>query len=90
MNKAQRRVAIVICIIIVAMFLFPPVSYDGAYRGYEFFAKITSGLNINVALLFVQLLGVLLIGALVFFEVRTGSPLIDKETNDDHQHFKPK
>ena len=72
------------------MFLFPPVSYDGAYRGYEFFAKITSGLNINVALLFVQLLGVLLIGALVFFEVRTGSPLIDKETNEDHQHFKPK
>jgi|GEM_PF-1193299 hypothetical protein len=90
MNKAQRRVAFVICIIIVVMFLFPPVSYDGAYRGYEFFAKITSGLNINVALLFVQLLGVLLIGALVFFEVRTGSPLIDKETNEDHQHFKPK
>jgi hypothetical protein len=90
MNKAQRRVAFVICIIIVVMFLFPPASYDGAYRGYEFFAKITSGLNINVALLFVQLLGVLLIGALVFFEVRTGSPLIDKETNEDHQHFKPK
>jgi hypothetical protein len=90
MNNAQRRVAFVICIIIVVMFLFPPVSYDGAYRGYEFFAKITSGLNINVALLFVQLLGVLLIGALVFFEVRTGSPLIDKETNEDHQHFKPK
>jgi len=39
MNKAQRRVAFVICIIIVVMFLFPPVSYDGAYRGYEFFCK---------------------------------------------------
>ena len=90
MNKAQRRVAIVIFIVIVAMFLFPPVSYDSAYRGYEFFAKITPGLSINGTLLSVQLLGVLLIGALVFFEVRTGSPLIDRETNEDHQHFKPK
>lgn len=88
MNKAQRTVAIVIIIVIVAMFLFPPVSYDGAYR-YEFIAKITSGSSIEVALLFVQLLGVLLIGALVFFIARTGSPLIDKENNED-QHFKPK
>ena len=83
MNKAQRRVAIVILIVIVAMFLFPPVSYEGAYR-YEFIAKITPGLSINVALLFVQLLGVLLIGALVFFITRTGSPLIDRENNEDH------
>jgi len=90
MNKAQRRIAIVICIVIVAMFLFPPVSYEGAYRGYEFIAKITPDLSINVALLFVQLLGVLLIGALVFFIARTGSPLIDSETNEDHKHFKPK
>jgi hypothetical protein len=73
MNKAQRRVAIVICIIIVAMFLFPPVNYDGAYRGYEFIAKITPGLSINAALLFMQLLGILLIGVFVFFEVRTGA-----------------
>jgi len=90
MNKAQRRVAIVICIAIVVMFLFPPVSYEGAYRGYEFIAKITLGNSINVALLFVQLLGVLLIGALVLFITRTGSPLIDRENNEDHQHFKPK
>jgi len=90
MNKAQRRVAIVICIVIVAMFLFPPLSHDGAYRGYEFIAKITPGLNINVALLFVQLLGVLLIGALLFFLVRTGSALIERDTNEDQQHFKPK
>ena len=83
MNKAQRRVAIVILIVIVAMFLFPPVSYEGAYR-YEFIAKITPGLSIDVALLFVQLLGVLLIGALVFFITRTGSPLIDRENNEDH------
>jgi hypothetical protein len=89
MNKAQRKVAIVICIVIVAMFLFPPVSYEGAYR-YEFIAKITPGLSIDVALLFVQLLGVLLIGALVFFITRTGSPLIDRETHENHQHFKPK
>jgi hypothetical protein len=89
MNKAQRTVAIVIIIVIVATFLFPPVSYDGAYR-YEFIAKMTPGSSIEVALLFVQLLGVLLIGALVFFIARTGSPLIDKENNEDHQHFKPK
>jgi hypothetical protein len=87
MNKAQRRVAIVIFIVIVAMFLFPPVSYEGAYR-YEFIARITPGLSIDVALLFVQLLGVLLIGVLVFFITRTGSPLIDRENNDTH--FKPK
>jgi hypothetical protein len=73
MNKAQRKVAIVICIIIVAMLLFPPVSYEGAYRGYEFIAKITPGLSINAALLFMQLLGILLIGVFVFFEVRTGA-----------------
>ncbi|MGA9109995.1 MAG: hypothetical protein ACLPSL_10270 [Smithella sp.] len=90
MNKAQRIVAIVIGMIIVAMLLFPPVSYEGTYRGYEFIAKITPGLSINIALLFIQLLGILLIGALVFFEVRTGSPLIDKETNENHQQFKPK
>ena len=90
MNKAQKRVAIVICIIIVAMCLFPPVSYEGAYRGYEFIAKITPGLSINLALLFIQLLGILLIGVLVFFEVRTGSPLIDKKADEDDQHFKPK
>jgi hypothetical protein len=87
MNKAQRRVAIVIFIVIVAMFLFPPVSYEGAYR-YEFIARITPGLSIDVALLFVQLLGVLLIGVLVFFITRTGSPLIDRENNDTH--LKPK
>jgi hypothetical protein len=90
MNNAQRIVAILICIVIVAMFLFPPVSYEGAYRGYEFIAKITPDLSINVALLFVQLLGVLLMGALIFFIARTGSPLIDRETNEDHKHFKPK
>ena len=90
MNKAQRKVAIVIGIIIIAMCLFPPVSYEGAYRGYEFIAKITPGLSINVALLFVQLLGVLLVGALFFFIVRTGSPLIERETNEDNQHFKPR
>ncbi|MCK7507516.1 MAG: hypothetical protein MZV70_28080 [Desulfobacterales bacterium] len=90
MNKAQKRVAIVICIVIVLMFLFPPVTKDGAYRGYEFIASITPGLNINVALLFVQLLGILLVGALVFFIARTGSPLIDRETNEDHKNFKPK
>jgi hypothetical protein len=90
MNKAQRKVAIVICIIIVAMLLFPPVSYEGAYRGYEFIAKITPGLSINAALLFMQLLGILLIGVFVFFEVRTGSPLIDKKTDEDDQHFKQK
>ena len=76
--------------IIVAMCLFPPVSYEGAYRGYEFIAKITPGLSINAALLFIQLLGILLIGALVFYEVRTGSPLIDKQTDEDNQQFKPK
>jgi hypothetical protein len=66
MNKAQRRTAIVICIVVVVMFLFPPVSYDGAYR-YEFIAAITPGCSVNVALLFVQLLGVLIIGAIAFF-----------------------
>jgi hypothetical protein len=90
MNKAQRKVVIVICMIIVAMILFPPVSYEGTYRGYEFIAKITPGLSINTALLFIQLLGILLIGALVLYEVRTGSPLIDKQTDKDHQQFKPK
>ena len=90
MNNAQRRVVIVICIVIIAMFLFPPVSYEGAYRGYEFIAKITPGLSINAALLFVQLLGVLPLGALVFIILRTGSPLIDTKTNEDQNHFKPK
>jgi hypothetical protein len=90
MNKAQRKVAIVIGIIIIAMILFPPVSYEGAYRGYEFIAKITPGLSINAALLFMQLLGILLIGALVLYEVRTGSPLIDKKTDEDQEQFKPK
>jgi hypothetical protein len=90
MNKAQKKVAIVIGIIIVAMCLFPPVSYEGAYRGYEFVAKITPGLSINTALLFIQLLGILLIGALVLYEARTGSPLIDKKTDKNDQDFKPK
>ena len=90
MNKAQKKVAIVIGIIIIAMCLFPPVSYEGAYRGYEFIAKITPGLSINAALLFMQLLGILLIGALVLYEVRTGSPLIDKQTDKDHQQLQPK
>ena len=90
MNKAQKKVAIVIGIIIIAMILFPPVSYEGAYRGYELIARITPGLSINAALLFMQLLGILLIGALVLYEARTGSPLIDKKTDEDQEQFKPK
>jgi hypothetical protein len=90
MNKAQKKVAIVIGIIIIAMILFPPVSYEGAYRGYEFIDRITPGLSINAALLFMQLLGILLIGALVLYEARTGSPLIDKKTDEDQEHPKSK
>jgi hypothetical protein len=70
MNKAQRRTAIVVCIVIVVMFLFPPVAHEGSYSGYEFIAAISYGNSVNAALLFVQLMGVVFIGAIAFYIAR--------------------
>ena len=73
------------------MLLFPPISYKGAYRGYEFIVSITPGCSVNTVLLFFQLLGVLLIGALLLFIARTGdSPLNERGADEDNQHLKPR
>ena len=83
MNKKQKWVLIAVALVILVMLLFPPFSYHPAARvqfnnGYHFILNPPSIHNngffdcVNVPLMLAQWVGVLIIGAILFFIAREG------------------
>jgi hypothetical protein len=83
LNKNQKRTLMAVIVLILVMFLFPPfqaVLPNGVVHnmGYQWiFHPPMKGLIpavVNVPMLLLQLLGVLLVGGLVFFLTKNQSP----------------
>lgn len=69
MNKAQKRVLIGFILVVVVMFLFPPFQHGPDNMGYHFIFT-DHGWTVNVAMLFAQLVLVLIAGAIAYFAIR--------------------
>src|SRR5438552_3548578 len=85
MNKNQKRTLVAVIALIVAMFLYPPFQSVLPNRvvhnmGYRWIFDPPAGLNgfvtamVDVQMLLVQLLGILIVGGLVFFLAKNQSP----------------
>jgi len=72
MNKKQRVIVFIAIVVILVMFLFPPMQTNFEHgeitnRGFDFIFFYGSRHMVNVAQLLTQWAGVLIIGVLAFF-----------------------
>lgn len=71
-NEKQRRVLIAIAVVLAGMLLYPPfhkIHSSGRINGmghYWLFDNVPYGASVDVAVLFTQWLGVLIIGGIAF------------------------
>jgi len=76
MNKAQKRIGVVVGVVILLMLLYPPfdsMSPEGLRGGgYGFITQSSAWFRVNVPLLLTQWLGMLIIGAIAFFVAKDG------------------
>lgn len=76
MNEMQRKVLIVVAILVVAMLLYPPYSMQNEWGskvqiGYTWLFEGYAYSSVDVAMLFTQWIGVLIVGGIAFLLART-------------------
>jgi hypothetical protein len=75
MNEKQRKVIFAVVGVIVLMAIFPPfqrfLSESNRHIGYHFITDIPPNSNVNVALLFAQIVVALVVGALIYYALAT-------------------
>jgi len=80
MSKRQKQVIVIMILIILGMFLFPPLQRSSSYSnqifsaGYGFVFDIPYRKTINIQLLAIQLVGVALVGGLAILLFKDSLP----------------
>ncbi len=74
MNGKQRKVLIAVCVVVVAIIVFPPfrVPIRGGFRSpiYSFLFTPPGSGSVDVFMLITQWLGVLIVGGIIFFVLK--------------------
>lgn len=76
MNEMQRKVLIAVATVVLGMLLYPPFQLTGyggrvAGAGYSWLFEPPGRATVDVAMLVVQWLGVLIVGGIAFFLLKS-------------------
>lgn len=74
MNQKQQKLSKIICVIVGLIVSFPPyvLVYKGNVirSGFSFIFDLPSRATVNVSMLFAEMIGVLIIGGILFYAAK--------------------
>jgi hypothetical protein len=79
MNEVQRKLLIAVGAVVLCMLLYPPYRVYGSgsysssirYVGYDWIFDLPSRATVDIATLVIQWLGVLIVGGIAYFILKT-------------------